>query len=335
MPKGWRRVRARSRRPRSLGQSTGRCGDGPRVSVRSTRRWPRRSGRCPRAPSSTAFLAAERPDAVIVTPLIGLPPRQNVIVRSAQAAGIPVGLAVHSWDNLTNKGRIHAVPDLVLVWNEAQVAEARELHGIGPGGVVATGAHSYDHWFERGPRSSRAEFCARVGLDAASPIVLYVGSSMSIAPDETGFVARWLRAVRAHPATRDVGVIIRPHPGHREQWQRRCAGRGPADDDLARRRTTGRQAGAGRLLRQHPPQQRDRRHQHQRADRGRDPAQAGAHRAGPGVRDESVRNAALRPSHRRRRIRSADRRALAPRARAACSPIRSRTEPTPSGSTGS
>jgi hypothetical protein len=58
-------------------------------------------------PSDTAieaFLQAERPDAVLVTPLINFGSYQADFVKSAQALGIPVGFPVFSWDNLTNKG---------------------------------------------------------------------------------------------------------------------------------------------------------------------------------------------------------------------------------------
>ena len=36
------------------------------------------------------------------------------------ATGIPAGVCVASWDNLTNKGVIRSDPDAVFVWNEAQ-----------------------------------------------------------------------------------------------------------------------------------------------------------------------------------------------------------------------
>ena len=36
----------------------------------------------------------------------------------------------------------------------------------------------FDEWFEKRPSSSRAEFCARVGLRADRPIVLYVCSAL-------------------------------------------------------------------------------------------------------------------------------------------------------------
>ena len=84
---------------------------------------------------------------------------------------------VFSWDNLTNKGVVHELPELVLVWNDLQVDEAVELHGIPRERVRVTGASAWDHWFDWKPTASRAEFCHEVGLLEDKPIVLYVCSS--------------------------------------------------------------------------------------------------------------------------------------------------------------
>jgi hypothetical protein len=175
--------------------------------------------RLPRPKEIDRFLAAEAPDAVLVTPLVELGSPQTAIVRAARAAGIPVALCVASWDNLTNKGGVREELDLVAVWNEPQRREAIELHGVPPERVVATGANAYDHWFEWEPATSPEEFCARVGLPADRPFVLYVGSSRFIAPDEVPFVTRWLQFIRSHPALHELGVLIRPHPQNATQWE--------------------------------------------------------------------------------------------------------------------
>ncbi|MCX6553200.1 MAG: hypothetical protein NTY02_19725, partial [Acidobacteria bacterium] len=50
--------------------------------------------------------------------------------------------------------------------------------------------------------------------------VLYLCSSPFIAPNEVGFVRRWVQAIRASddPVVRTVNVLIRPHPQNAEQW---------------------------------------------------------------------------------------------------------------------
>jgi hypothetical protein len=182
----------------------------------------------PTSPSMDRFIEDHEPDVVLLTSLVWLRDAvQAAALKSARRAGLPTALLVHSWDNLSNKGLIHTVPDRIAVWNEAQRQEVVELHGVPAERVVVTGAHSYDHWFDWRPATSRDEFCAGVGLDPARPFVLYVCSSTFIAPDEAPFVKRWITALRgsSDERVRRLGVVVRPHPQNVEAW----AGLGPAE----------------------------------------------------------------------------------------------------------
>ena len=172
-------------------------------------------------PRIDTFLAADRPDLLVVTPLIEPAAPQAEYIRSARALGIRSALCVASWDNLTNKGVIHGPPDLVTVWNEMMKREAVELHGIPPDRVAVTGAQPFDHWFDWKPSTTREAFCTRVGLPASQPYVLYLCSSKFIAPDEVSFVRRWVREIRQSGSTalRAVGVLVRPHPQNADQWR--------------------------------------------------------------------------------------------------------------------
>ena len=143
-------------------------------------------------------------DLVLITPLVD-GPSQHDWLRSAKAQGLPAALCVASWDNLTNKGVMFDKPTRTYVWNEIQRREAVELHGLEADTVVAVGAHPFDHWFEWTPGTSRAEFCAKTGLDPGRPFMLYVCSSGFIAADERPIVARWLEAVRADPELAEAG----------------------------------------------------------------------------------------------------------------------------------
>jgi hypothetical protein len=178
-------------------------------------------GAIPSRPAVDAFIRAQRPDLVLVTPLVELGSGQVDYVRATKALGVPTGLCVSSWDNLTNKGLIQEIPDLVTVWNEAMKREAVDLHGVPAERVVVTGAQAYDHWFAWAPSSSREEFCRRVGLRDDRPFVLYLCSSPFIAPKEDRFVAGWVEWLRAagDERLREAGVLIRPHPQNATQWR--------------------------------------------------------------------------------------------------------------------
>jgi hypothetical protein len=165
------------------------------------------------------YIAERQPDLVLVTPLVEIGSWQPDYLRSAREQGVRTALLVHSWDNLTNKGLIRESPDLVAVWNAAQKQEAVELHGQASERVVVTGAVSYDHWFGWQPGRDGAAFRARVGLPVERAYVLYLCSSSFIAPDEAGYVQRWLAGLRSWGGVLgEVGVLVRPHPQHARQW---------------------------------------------------------------------------------------------------------------------
>jgi hypothetical protein len=190
-----------------------------RALVRSGLRWIERAW--PLDARIVDWLGGEAPDVVLITPLIELGSQQFDYLYAAKSLGLRTALPVTSWDHLSSKALIRSAPDLILVWNEIQKDEAVRLHGVPADRVVVTGAQAYDHWFTWTPSRSRAEFCARVGLDPQRPFLLYVCSSLfKGTADETVFVDKWIRAVRASsdPQVRDAGILIRPHPSRVEEW---------------------------------------------------------------------------------------------------------------------
>lgn len=169
------------------------------------------------------FLSERRPDVVVLTPLVVLKTVQLDLARAAIELGIRSVFAVASWDHLSSKGELTFSPQQVIVWNEVQKQEAIDLHHLEADRVVVTGSQVFDEWFDKQPSTTRESFCARVGLRADRPIVLYVCSSLlEGSPPEKAFVVRWARHLResGHPALRDCGILVRPHHEHGEAWRR-------------------------------------------------------------------------------------------------------------------
>ena len=181
---------------------------------------------CERAiPSSREierFLKKQRPDVVVVSPLVTDQSTQVDIVKSAKRLGIPNALCVASWDHLTTKGLVRLPPELITVWNPQQRDEAVAYHRVSADRVVVTGAPPFDRWFDRTPRRTREEFCREVGLRSDQPFILFVGSTKSISrPDaEQVFVRQWLAKLRAELANRrlEAGILVRPHPFNSRHW---------------------------------------------------------------------------------------------------------------------
>ena len=168
------------------------------------------------------FLSEQRPDLIVVSPLIDAASDQVDVVRAARRLGLRVVVGIASWDNLTNKGLLRVHPDAILVWNEAQKREAIELHGIDADRIVVTGAQLFDKWFHKRPTRTLADFTTHVGLPTGDPFMLFTGSSMFIsAPEaEVAFVRKWLQTMRSSPhrVLREAPILIRPHPYNGWIW---------------------------------------------------------------------------------------------------------------------
>jgi hypothetical protein len=176
----------------------------------------------PVSEQSLAMIREFEPDVVLVSPLVETGSPQGDHLRAADRLGIPTALVVSSWDNLTTKGVIRDAPDLTIVWNEEQVREAIDMHGLPADSVVATGAHSHDHWFAWQPATGAADFAARVGLAPDRPFLLYACSSGFIAGgDEVAFVREWAQrlADSGDPELESLGVLVRPHPQNFGSWR--------------------------------------------------------------------------------------------------------------------
>ncbi|MEA2150687.1 MAG: hypothetical protein QOD69_2517 [Solirubrobacteraceae bacterium] len=168
------------------------------------------------------FVEKAAPDVVLVSPLINQRAYQTDYLKSAQALGIPAGLCVASWDNLSSKGLIRTPPDLVTVWNRTQADEAVTLHDVPRERVVITGAQPFDRWHDRTPSTSGEELRDALGLPANRPYVLFVGSTkQQRAPqEEIASVRTWVTALRGSddPELAGVAVLVRPHPTLMAPW---------------------------------------------------------------------------------------------------------------------
>ena len=160
------------------------------------------------------FLRCEKPDVLLVSPLVHFGPAQSDVVASASRLGIPAWMLLYSWDNLSTKGTLHRWPDWMFVWNEQQRNEAEALHGFDPERVTVVGAPRFDTFFSLRAAMGREQFHDPLGLDPTRPTLLYVCSSRFVSEGELPFIRRWLGELRgsASETLRTCNVLVRPHP---------------------------------------------------------------------------------------------------------------------------
>jgi hypothetical protein len=216
------RERSRDRTPAifvTLGRIVRRIGEPARRAVVGVLRTLERY--VPEDPTIREFITSQKPDAVLITPLINLGSSQIEYQRGARGLGIPNALCVWSWDHLSSKALIRDWPDRVFVWNDVQRQEALSLHGVPADRIIVTGAQCFDQWFNRQPSRDRSTFCAHVGLPDDRPFVMYACSTLfDHSPPEAQLVVEWIRRIRASrlPHLQDIGILVRPHPSRLFEW---------------------------------------------------------------------------------------------------------------------
>jgi len=169
-------------------------------------------------PSNSAVLSdlkRIRPDVVAVTSNLPWDAQELEYLKAAMAIGIPTAVQIASWDNLTTKSTLSVIPDAILLWNDAIKTEAEVLHDIPAERVVVSGAATFDYVFTFKQTKTRFEFCKQAGFADDEPFVVYLGSSKSIAGDETEFVRELVRCLRVRL---NIRILIRPHPVNYKVW---------------------------------------------------------------------------------------------------------------------
>lgn len=161
------------------------------------------------------------PDVVLLLPLVNPDALENEYMRAAQALGIPTIYAMSSWDNTSTKGTFHGYPDYAFVWNKPLADELVNLHGYPQDQIYTTGTPRFSHLFNGQIQEyvlPQDEFYKQAGLDISKPYVLYVGSTFLInserkkAHDEGIIIREIARAIANNPETKDVNLLVRPHP---------------------------------------------------------------------------------------------------------------------------
>lgn len=163
-----------------------------------------------------------QPDVVVASPVnMRFSSADLEYLKAAKYLKIPTALPVYSWDNLTDKGMFHVLPDRFLVWNEDGKKEAISHHHIPERLIKIIGVPVFDKWFVRfTPSQTIAEFCARYGLSEKNPIVLYLGSSANIAKDESWVIEEMRKALDADSELAKTQIIIRPHSANKVVYRR-------------------------------------------------------------------------------------------------------------------
>jgi len=164
------------------------------------------------------WLCEFEPDVVVASPFVFGSSLEVAYVKAAKSLGISTVVPIASWDNLTTKGTFHIYPDMMFVWNQALLTEAVELHDVPRDTIQITGAPTFDDWFDMQCTQDYQSLCRKIGINSEHPYVIYLSSSLSIAGDETPFVAEICNILLENESSKNFTVLIRPHPLNASIW---------------------------------------------------------------------------------------------------------------------
>jgi len=174
-------------------------------------RWYDLSDRLVSDPHADASFTRHQPTLVAVsTP--GLIFAEIPVLRTARRRRVTTMAVDLSWDNLTNKLFPIRRVDRLIVWNRTMRREAHELHGYELEEIDIAGPPQFDGYFNGESRSSRVEFCRRVGLDAARRILALTTIPSEAYPRHDVVIDHLLEAIRSGALVAPCDLLVRVHP---------------------------------------------------------------------------------------------------------------------------
>jgi CDP-Glycerol:Poly(glycerophosphate) glycerophosphotransferase len=174
-------------------------------------------------PAAAEVFDRHRPTLVAVaTP--GLIFAEIPVLRTARRRGVPALAVDLSWDNLTNKLFPLRRVNRLILWNATMRREARELHGYANDEMDVAGPPQFDAYFNGESRSSRADFCRRVGLDPERRILTLTTIPAEAYPRHDIVIDRLLDSMASGAIRQPCDLLVRVHPRDDLRTYERYAG---------------------------------------------------------------------------------------------------------------
>ena len=118
-----------------------------------------------------------------------------------------LNISIHSWDNITSKGRIPGMFDTFFVWGEHMKEELISYYpAIKSNKIHETGSIQFDFHKKKAFYESKNEFYLRQRIPMDSNIIIYAASTPSLGPDEHLIVEKLLKKFP------DMTLYLRVHP---------------------------------------------------------------------------------------------------------------------------
>src|SRR5262249_6514690 len=146
------------------------------------------------------------------------------VLRTARRRHVRTMAVDLSWDNLTNKFFPPRQVDRLVLWNSSMRDEAHALHKVPLDRIAVAGPPQFDSYFTE-QRSSRADFCRRVGLEPSRRIITLATIPASKFAHHGAVIDALLESIDSGKILRPADLLIRLHPRDEPQLYHRYVGR--------------------------------------------------------------------------------------------------------------
>lgn len=97
------------------------------------------------------------------------------MVLNGKRRGVPTASMIHSWDNLTSKGRMLEEPDYLVVWNNVMRDEGLALYPeFETENIFVAGIPQHDYLVNDNWLQNRTEFLESIGADPSKRVITYI-----------------------------------------------------------------------------------------------------------------------------------------------------------------
>lgn len=158
-----------------------------------------------------ALLTAQKPD-LVVTGTPGYNRDDIHLIRAAKRHRIPTATVMLSWDNLTSKGYMGAVPGELLVWSDLMAEEAVHYHNYPRERITWVGAAQFDHYANFAQGFDRLAWRRANGIPDEAALLMYGTINPALVPHEFNIVKGIYEQIQAGAFSRPVYLWIRLHP---------------------------------------------------------------------------------------------------------------------------
>lgn len=158
-----------------------------------------------------ALLTAQKPD-LVVTGTPGYNRDDIHLIRAAKRHRIPTATVMLSWDNLTSKGYMGAVPDQLLVWSDLMAEEAVHYHNYPSERITWVGAAQFDHYANFAQSFDRLAWRRAHGIADDAALLMYGTINPALVPHESNIVRGIVEQIRAGKFDKPIHLWIRLHP---------------------------------------------------------------------------------------------------------------------------